>query len=145
MKTCFAASMRSTSRECANIPGGHTKGLFLKERSVGLWLAVARENLRIDLNALARRLGAARFSFGSAELLIEILGVPPGSVTPFALINDADARVHVVLDTGMLALNPLNFHPLHNDRTTAVAPDHLLKFIRATGHEPMIVELPQRR
>jgi Ala-tRNA(Pro) deacylase len=138
-------TVEESRTECAHIPGAHTKNLFLKDRGGGLWLVVARERLQIDLNALAKQLDAARFSFGSAELLIEILGVPPGSVTPFALINDADARVHVVLDAGMLALNPLNFHPLRNDRTTAVAPDHLLKFIRATGHEPMIVELPQRR
>ena len=138
-------TVEDSRTECAHVPGGHTKNLFLKDRSGGLWLVVARESLQIDLNALAKQLDVARFSFGSAELLIEILDVPPGSVTPFALINDADARVRVVLDAGMLALNPLNFHPLRNDRTTAVAPDDLLKFIRATGHEPMIVELPQRR
>src|SRR5690348_5813920 len=102
---------------CAHIPGGHTKNLFLKDRRDGLWLVVAREHLRIDLNALAKQLDAARFSFGSAELLIEVLGVPPGSVTPFALMNDGKARVWAVLDEGMLALDPLNFHPLRNDRT----------------------------
>lgn len=130
--------------ECAHIPGGHTKNLFLKDRNGGLWLVVAREGLRVDLNALAKQVGVARFSFGSADLLIEALGVPPGSVTPFALINDETRRVRVVLDAGMLILDPLNFHPLRNDRTTAVRPDHLLKFIRATGHEPMLVDLPER-
>ena len=129
---------------CADIPGGHTKNLFLKDRRGRLWLVVAREHVRIDLNALARQLDAARFSFGAAELLIEVLGVPPGSVTPFGLMNDSALRVRVVLDEGMLALDPLNFHPLRNDRTTAIAPDDLLKFVRATGHEPMIVRLPER-
>lgn len=129
---------------CAHIPGGHTKNLFLKDRKGGLWLVVAREELRIDLNALAREMGVARFSFGSADLLMAALGVPPGSVTPFSLINDPDIRVQVVLDDAMLALNPLNFHPLRNDRTTAVTPDDLLKFIRATGHEPRIAKLPER-
>src|SRR6185437_4216896 len=75
---------------CAHIPGGHTKNLFLKDRKGELWLVVAREGLRVDLNALAKQLDVSRFSFGAAELLIETLGVPPGSVTPFALINDAD-------------------------------------------------------
>ncbi|MBV9571237.1 MAG: prolyl-tRNA synthetase associated domain-containing protein [Alphaproteobacteria bacterium] len=129
---------------CSHIPGGHTKNLFLKDRSSGLWLVVARERLRVDLNALAKQLSAARFSFGSAELLVEVLGVPPGSVTPFSLINDTDARVRVVLDEDMLGENPLNFHPLRNDRTTAIAPDDLLKFVRDTGHEPLIANLPER-
>jgi len=129
---------------CAHVPGGHTKNLFLKDRRDQLWLVVAREDLRIDLNALAKQLGAARFSFGSAELLMETLGVPPGSVTPFALMNDADRVVRAVLDEEMLAQNPLNFHPLRNDRTTAIAPDDLLKFLRATGHEPLTVRLPER-
>lgn len=129
---------------CAEIPGGHTKNLFLKDRKDQLWLVVAREALRIDLNALAKQLRAARFSFGTAELLIETLGVPPGSVTPFAIINDTAQRVRVVLDEEMLALDPLNFHPLRNDRTTAVAPQDLLAFLRATGHEPVIARLPER-
>jgi Ala-tRNA(Pro) deacylase len=129
---------------CAHVPGGHTKNLFLKDRKDRLWLVVARESLRVDLNALAKQLDAARFSFGSADLLMAMLGVPPGSVTPFAIINDVERRVRVVLDEEMLASNPLNFHPLRNDRTTAISPDDLLKFIRATGHEPTIEKLPER-
>ena len=129
---------------CAHVPGGHTKNLFLKDRKDNLWLVVAREDLRIDLNALAKQLGATRLSFGSAELLIHTLGIPPGSVTPFALINDADGCVRAVLDEEMLARNPLNFHPLRNDRTTAISSDDLLKFIRATGHEPIVARLPER-
>ena len=74
-----------------------------------------------------------------------LLGVPPGSVTPFALINDTEGRACVVLDEGMLALDPLNFHPLRNDRTTAISPSDLLKFIRSTGHQPLILRLPERR
>lgn len=129
---------------CAHIPGGHTKNLFLKDRKDGLWLAVMRESVRLDLNALARDLGAARFSFGSAELLVAVLGVSPGSVTPFALMNDMDRRVEVILDQDMLGVDPLNFHPLRNDRTTAISPEGLLKFIRSTGHEPRIMRLPER-
>ena len=129
---------------CAHVPGGHTKNLFLKDRRDGLWLVVAREDLRVDLNALAKQLGLGRLSFGSAELLIGTLGVPPGSVTPFALINDREGRVRVVLDEAMLARDPLNFHPLRNDRTTAIAPFDLLTFIRACGHEPLVMALPER-
>jgi len=127
----------------AQIPGGHTKNLFLKDRKGGLWLVVLRSDLRVDLNALAKQLGAPRFSFGSAELLAATLGIEPGSVTPFALINDKSRQVRVVLDEGMLALEPLNFHPLRNDRTTAIAPGDLLAFVRYSGHEPIIAKLPE--
>lgn len=125
------------------LAGGHTKNLFIKDKKGGLWLVVLRENLRVDLNALAKALAAPRFSFGSAELLIATLGVEPGSVTPFALLNDRQAKVRVVLDEGMLRLSPLNFHPLRNDRTTAVAPEDLLRFVRAGGHEPTILVVPE--
>ena len=125
-------------------PGGHTKNLFLKDRKGGLWLVVARDDLKIDLNELAKALGAPRFSFGSGELLSAALGVEPGSVTPFAVMNDAAGQVRVVLDEAMLALDPLNFHPLRNDRTTAITAADLLKFLRACEHEPIIARLPQR-
>ena len=125
-------------------PGGHTKNLFLKDKKDGLWLVTLRDDLRVDLNALAKTLGSPRFSFGSAELLVATLGIEPGSVTPFAVMNDAACKVRLVLDAGMLALEPLNFHPLRNDRTTAVTAEDLLKLVRATGHEPLIVEIPVR-
>ena len=128
----------------ASQPGGHTKSLFLKDKKDGLWLVVTRDELRIDLNLLARQLGAPRFSFGSAELLITTLGIEPGSVTPFAIMNDCNSKVRVVLDADMLTLEPLNFHPLRNDRTTAITAADLLKFIRACDHEPVIAKLPER-
>lgn len=128
----------------ASQPGGHTKNLFLKDKKHNLWLVVARDALRLDLNALARMLGAPRFSFGSAELLLDTLGIEPGSVTPFAIMNDRSRRVRVVLDEDMLTVEPLNFHPLRNDRTTAITAADLLKFIRACEHEPLIAKLPER-
>lgn len=128
----------------AQQPGGHTKNLFLKDKKNGLWLVVARDDLSIDLSALSKQLGAPRFSFGSAELLMEALGVAPGSVTPFALMNDGAHRVRCVLDAGMLALEPLNFHPLRNDRTTAISSADLLRFVRAVSGEPVIAALPLR-
>jgi Ala-tRNA(Pro) deacylase len=126
-----------------SVPGGHTKNLFLKDKKGGLWLVVVRDRLRVDLNALAKQLGAPRFSFGSAELLIATLGIEPGSVTPFALTNDPGHLVRPVLDEGMLAQGPLNFHPMRNDRTTAIAPGDLLSFVRACGHDPIIAVLPE--
>jgi Ala-tRNA(Pro) deacylase len=123
------------------LPGGHCKSLFLKDKKAGLWLVVALEERRIDLKRLADALGAPRFSFGNAELLFEVLGVRPGSVTPFALANDTSRRVAVVLDRFMLDHDPLNYHPLENDRTTAIAPGDLLRFIEVCGHRPRIVNL----
>jgi Ala-tRNA(Pro) deacylase len=93
------------------------------------------------MKALAERLGAPRLSFGSPELLAATLGVTPGSVTPFALVNDAVHAVRVVLEEAMLAHDPLNYHPLVNTGTTAIAPQDLLRFIRACGHEPRILPL----
>lgn len=126
------------------IPGGHTKNLFLKDKKGGLWLAVVRAHLRVDLPALAKQLDAPRFSFGSAELLIATLGIAPGSVTPFALMNDTTHQVSTVLDEGLLALDPVNFHPLRNDRTTAISPAGLLRFVKACGHAPRIVPIPEK-
>jgi len=128
----------------ASQPGGHTKNLFLKDKKDGLWLVTLRDDLKVDLNALSKTLGSPRFSFGSAELLIATLGIEPGSVTPFAVMNDPQAKVTLVLDEGMLALEPLNFHPLRNDRTTAIAAADLLKFARACSHEPVVVAIPER-
>jgi len=137
-------TVEEASELYASQPGGHTKNLFLKDKKDALWLVVCRDELRVDLNALSRQLGSPRFSFGSAELLIATLGVPPGSVTPFSILNDTAGKVRVVLDEGMLALEPLNFHPLRNDRTTAIRADDLLKFLRACDHEPVIASIPER-
>lgn len=123
------------------LPGGHCKSLFLKDKKGGLWLAVMLEHRRTDMNRLAERLGAPRFSFGKPELLYEVLGVTPGSVTPFALINDRDRRVTVILDEAMLRHDPLNYHPLSNDMTTAVSPADLLRFIADCGFAPRILHL----
>jgi Ala-tRNA(Pro) deacylase len=124
-----------------NMPGGHCKSLFLKDKKGGFWLAVMLEERRIAMGKLAALLGAPRFSFGSSTELDTLLGVRPGSVTPFALANDLEHRVTPVLDRAMLDCDPLNYHPLVNDRTTAIAPVDLLRFIAACGHVPRIVDL----
>jgi Ala-tRNA(Pro) deacylase len=127
------------------LPGGHCKSLFIKDKKAGLWLVVALEECRVDLKALADRLNAPRFSFGSAELLYDVLGVRPGSVTPYAAINDREGRVTVVLQRAMLAHDPLNYHPLENTRTTAISPGDLVRFLEAIGHSPRILDIPERQ
>jgi Ala-tRNA(Pro) deacylase len=121
------------------LPGGHTKNLFLKDKKGAMFLVVALGHARIDLKTLHRGLGCDRLSFGRPELLMEVLGVPAGSVTPFALINDKARRVTVILDADMMRHQRLNYHPLENTATTNIAREDLVAFIRACGHEPRIV------
>jgi Ala-tRNA(Pro) deacylase len=126
------------------IEGGHTKNLFLKDRKGALFLVTALEDAEIALKSLHRRLGASgRFSFGSAELMRETLGVEPGAVTPFAAMNDSARRVAVVLDAALMEHATINAHPLRNTMTTSIAREDLVKFLQATGHPPRIVAVAE--
>ena len=121
------------------IPGGHTKNLFLRDKKQAIFLVVVEEDAAIDLKGLHRVLGASgRFSFGSADLMAEVLGVRPGSVTPFGAINDTAIRVSVVLDAGLMAHETINAHPLVNTMTTSLKREDLVKFLEFTGHPPRI-------
>ncbi len=122
-----------------DIAGGHTKNLFLKDKKDAVFLVVAGEDSEVDMKNLHRRIGSARLSFGRPELLTELFGVAPGSVTPFGVINDVERRVTVILDEGLMRHEVLNFHPLENTATTTIRSDDLLRFLRATGHEPKIL------
>jgi Ala-tRNA(Pro) deacylase len=127
-----------------DIPGGHTKNLFVKDKKGQLFLLVLGEEAVVDLKRMHEKIGAqGRVSFGSAELLAGVWGVRPGAVTPFGAINDKAGKVRVVLDQAMMRHERLNFHPLVNTRTTGLASADLVKFLRATRHEPLIVALGQ--
>lgn len=121
------------------IPGGHTKNLFLKDKRNALFLVVAPEEATIELKSLHHKLEAGRFSFGSADLLRAVLGVEPGSVTAFAAINDTAGKVNVVIDAALMAHDTINCHPLVNTMTTSIAAPDLTRFLEATGHKPRIV------
>jgi len=124
------------------IDGGHAKNLFVKDKKSRLFLLVVGEETNVDLKRVHEKIGGqGRVSFGSADLLEEVWGVRPGAVTPFGAINDTASRVTVVLDTELMAHERVNFHPLVNTRTTGLASADLLKFLRASGHEPMLVPL----
>ena len=124
------------------IAGAHTKNLFLKDKKDQLFLVVAGEEAQIDLKHLHNRIGASgRLSFGRPELLMEKLGVSPGAVTPFGLINDRPPVVTPILDAALMEAAVINCHPLVNTATTSIASPALLAFIRATGHEPRILPL----
>lgn len=123
------------------IPGVHCKNLFFKDAKGALWLVVCPHDRAIAVNRLHHRIGAKRLSFGKPDLLREALGVEPGAVTPFALINDPDRRVSVVLDADMMAADKANFHPLVNTATTTIATADLRRFIEALGHPCQTVDL----
>lgn len=123
------------------IPGGHCKNLFLKDKNDELWLVVCLEDARIDLKTLPEKIGSGRISFGKPELLREILGIEPGAVTPFAVINDTSARVKVILDATMMRESLLNYHPLENTATTSIASADLVAFLTALNHPPRIVQV----
>ncbi len=123
------------------LPGAHTKNLFVRDKKGVMWLVVAREDCSVDLAALADRLGLKRLSFGSSERLMKYLGVIPGAVTPFGVVNDHGGEVSVALDTGLRRYDLWSFHPLDNTMTTTLARDDMLRFLEEEGHPPTWVEL----
>lgn len=131
------------SRELrGTLPGGHIKNLFLRDKKRNQWLVTVLEDATVDLKALRYTLGASgNLSFGSADLLATSLGVAPGSVTPFAVMNDPDGIVNMALDRAILDHDPINAHPLHNEATAAIARDDLLRFLAECGHPPELIDL----
>jgi Ala-tRNA(Pro) deacylase len=124
------------------IAGGHTKNLFLKDKKDRFFLLTVEEDAGIDLKQVHHIIGAAsRVSFGKPEKLMEYLGVIPGAVTAFGAINDEDGAVTFVLDAALMAHETINAHPLVNTATTSIRAADLLKFLRATGHEPLILNV----
>lgn len=123
-----------------DIAGAHTKNLFLKDAKGRLWLISAQDDTAIDLKRLHTVIGSARLSFGSAELMEATLGVTPGSVTAFALVNDSERKVTFVLDRRLAEAERVNFHPMTNTATTGVSRDGFGKFLGALGIEPVVVD-----
>lgn len=137
-------SVEESQRLRGAIPGGHTKNLFVKDKKGTIFLVVAEENRAVDLKTLHKLIGAqGRLSFASADQMQDLLGVTPGSVTAFGVVNDEAHRVTVVLDAGLLVHDRLNCHPLTNTATTTIARGDLLAFFAATGHEPLVVSLDE--
>ncbi|MGZ8400463.1 MAG: prolyl-tRNA synthetase associated domain-containing protein [Methyloceanibacter sp.] len=125
----------------ASLPGAHTKNLFLIDKDGRMVLVIAKDDTRVDLKALAKRLSAGRFSFGRGGLLEAVLGVHAGSVTPLALINPSAVAITVVVDAALLDFTEVNCHPLVNTATTRLATRDLIRFIEACGHEPRVLTL----
>lgn len=135
-----AFTVEELNAVAGHLPGVHVKNLFLCDAKKKMWLVVAPGDLRIDLKKLAPLIGAARLSFGSADRLLRVLGITPGSVSPFCVINDPGCDVQVILDAGMMN-GTINAHPLTNTKTISIAAADLRRFIQACGHRPRLVDL----
>jgi len=136
-----AFTVRESAHLKDHIAGVHCRNLFLRDKKKAMFLVVAANETEIDLKKLENLLGSARLSFGSAERLWEHLGIYPGAVCPFTVINDPDHHVKVVLDASIMPHGLMNVHPLDNTKTVSVSPQDLLKFFVHTGHEPLILDL----
>lgn len=124
------------------IPGGHTKNLFLKDKKGRYFLVTLEEDAEVNLKSIHTLIGASgRVSFGKPEALMEKLGVTPGSVTIFCAINDPGHEVTIVIDAPLLEHDTINAHPLSNDATTSIGREDLIRFLADTGHAPMILKV----
>jgi len=124
------------------IPGGHTKNLFLKDKKGRHFLLTVGEDAVINLKTIHTAIGASgRVSFGKPDQMMEYLGVIPGAVTAFGIVNDTDNAVTLIFDEALMAHDVINAHPLTNDATTSIARDDLKRFVEATGHTVQILKL----
>lgn len=125
----------------ADIPGTHTRNLFLRDKKETMFLVTLRHDTLIDLKKLSDLLGSGRFSFGSPERLWTYLGVKPGSVTPLSILNDTDKKVQLILEKGMMDTELVNFHPLDNAMTVGMHPSELMTILEKEGIKPQIMDL----
>ena len=125
----------------ARLPGGHSKNLFLKDKAGQFVLISALGDTEVRLNRLHPHIGTRRLSFGRPDALLERLGVVPGSVTVFSVLNDVQGAVRLVLDSALWKHEHVWFHPMRNTASTRMRPDDILTFVRDTGHDPLILDL----
>lgn len=126
-----------------HIPGAHTKNLFLYNRKEEYFLITMLHDRRLDIKSFEKQLGRGRLSFASPRRLMACLGVEPGSVTPFGVVNDTEHKVMVILDKDMMDYELLNYHPLQNDMTVSLGRDDFHKFYAYTQHDPQVLNLPK--
>jgi Ala-tRNA(Pro) deacylase len=141
MNMSLSSPPKRPLKVCGHIPGVHCKNIFLKDKGGALWLVTLPDEKRADLKALPEKIGSKRLSFGDAALLMQALGVTPGSVTAFAIINDEGQRVQLVLDRDMMEQELINLHPLVNTATITVRTADLLRFVDALGRKPLLAGL----
>lgn len=134
-------TVAESEKVTAHIPGLHCRNLFVRDKAEKMFLVTVGNDTRIDLKKLQVLLGCGRLSFGSPERLWKYLGVRPGSVCPFAIINDRDNSVTAILDKAMMDAEIVNYHPMENHMTIGLSPAGLIKFVESCGHKPHIIDL----
>ncbi len=125
-----------------DLEGCHTKNLFVRNKKEAMWLVTCLADRAVDLKWLGEHIGGGRLSFGSARRLMKYLGVTPGAVSPFAIVNDKRREVRVVVDREVLKREPINFHPLDNRMTVTIGAKDLLQFLESERHTPQIINFP---
>ena len=135
-------TVEESSKVDRDIPGAHTKNLFLKDAGGEFWLVTVPADMRVDLKKLPQAIGSKRVSFAKADDMMRLLGVAPGSVTPLAAIADLAGEVTVVLDAYLAAAARVNVHPLRNTATIGLSPANLMQLLRHWRHVPVIALIP---
>ena len=135
-------TVEESSKLNRDIPGAHTKNLFLKDASGRFWLVAVPADARIDLKKLPSAIGSKKLSFGKANDMARLLGVIPGSVTPLSVFHDVTNDVTVVLDAGLLLTEQVNVHPLRNTATIGLSPAYLIALLNHWRHNPVIADIP---
>lgn len=135
-------TVEASARLHAEIPGMHTKNLFLKDSSGQFWVVSAPHDATINLKALPAAIGSKKVSFGKAEDMERLIGISPGSVTPLAAINDTAGLVRFLIDQRLAEAARVNVHPLRNTATLGLAGPALLQFLADSGHQPVVALLP---
>ena len=135
----------SESKELRGVPkpGAYTKNLFLRNKKGSMWLVTCYEDSDLDLHKVSTQLQSGRLSFGSTARLKQFLGVTPGSVSPFALINDSTLSVSFVMEKKLLQSKKLHLHPLDNTQTTTISTEDFLRFLAYIQHTPTYIEFTQ--
>ncbi len=124
------------------IPGAHTKNLFLKDKAGSFFLVTVPADARVNLKLLPIAIGSGRLSFGKAEDMQHLLGITPGSVTALAAINDVRGKVRFVIDAALLRAASVNCHPLRNTATLGLSPDDLVRALTFWQHAPLVTNIP---
>jgi Ala-tRNA(Pro) deacylase len=135
-------TVEDSSRLDRDLPGAHTKNLFLKDAGGSFWLVTVPAAMRVDLKHLPEAIGSKRVSFGKAEDMQRLLGISPGSVTPLAIINDIGGEVTVAVDATLLEPSRINIHPLRNTATMGMAPADLIRLLGHWRHVAIVTSIP---
>lgn len=137
-------TVEESSKVDRDIPGAHTKNLFLKDAGGQFWLVTVPADMRVDLKSLPQAIGCKRVSFANADDMLRFIGVTPGSVTPLASIYDTSGLVTIALDETLVRSDRINVHPLRNTATIGLSPSDLIRLLRHWVHDPVIAKIPQK-